>query len=54
VAEAKASDLGQERHSLSRLFHKGQELISEIRMIEEKRSAVPTPPPKAKQDGAER
>jgi len=43
-AEAKESDLGQGRHPLSRLFLKGHELISEIRVIDEKRSAGPGAP----------
>jgi hypothetical protein len=38
VAEAKTNDLGQGRHQLSRLFDKGQELITEIRMIDQKQS----------------
>jgi hypothetical protein len=48
-AEAKESDLGQGRHPLSRLFLKGHELISEIRVIDEKRSAGPgAPTPRSK------
>jgi hypothetical protein len=37
VAEAQANELSQRRHPLSPFFYKGQELISEIRTIEEKR-----------------
>jgi hypothetical protein len=55
AAEAKTDDLRQGRHPLSRLFDKGQELISEIRVIEEKRSTGPAaPPPNSKQGGTER
>jgi len=55
VAEAKTDDLGRGHHRLSQLFHKGQELISEIRVIEEKRSARPAaPPPNSKQGDTER
>ncbi len=47
--EANANDLGQGRHPLSRLFLKGHELITEIRVIDEKRSAGPgTPAPSSK------
>ena len=36
TAEAKEDDLGNNRHPLSPLFHKGQELISEVRAVEQK------------------
>lgn len=37
--EAKEDDLGNQRHALSPLFHQAHELISAIRVIDEKRSA---------------
>jgi len=36
TAEAKEEDLGYGRHQLSPLFHKGHDLISEIRKVDEK------------------
>ena len=39
TVEAKEDDLGNGRHQLSPLFHKGHELISEIRVVDEKRRA---------------
>jgi hypothetical protein len=39
TVEAKEDDLGNERHQLSPLFHKGHELISEIRVVDERRRA---------------
>jgi len=36
TVEAKEDDLGNGRHPLSPLFHKGHELISEIRAVDEK------------------
>jgi hypothetical protein len=36
TAETKEDDLGYNRHSLSPLFHKGHELISEIRAVDQK------------------
>jgi len=50
TVEVKEDDLGQGRHQLSPLFHKGHELISEIRAVDEKRSAeqgAPRDAPKA-------
>lgn len=48
--EAKENDLGSGRHQLSPLFHKGHELIAEIRAVDEKRRAeqgAPGDAPKA-------
>lgn len=39
TAEIKEDDLGNNRHPLSPLFYKGQELISEIRMVDQQRRA---------------
>lgn len=39
TVEAKEDDLGYSRHELAPLFHKGHELIAEIRTIDEKRRA---------------
>ncbi len=36
TAEAKEDDLGNNRHSLSPLFYKGHELISEVRAVDHK------------------
>src|SRR4030065_2974390 len=50
TVEAKEDDLGHGRHQLSPLFHKGHELISEIRVVDEKRRAeqgAPGDAPKA-------
>jgi hypothetical protein len=50
TVEAKEDDLGHGRHQLSLLFHKGHELISEIRVVDEKRRAeqgAPGDAPKA-------
>jgi hypothetical protein len=50
TVEAKENDLGNGRHQLSPLFHKGHELISEIRVVDEKRRAeqgAPGDAPKA-------
>ena len=38
-AEAKEQDLGEGRHMLAPLFHKGHEVITEIRLVDEKRRA---------------
>lgn len=40
TAEAKEDDLGNNRHALSPLFYKGQELISEVRAVDEKLRAA--------------
>ena len=51
TAEAKEEDLGYGRHQLSPLFHKGHELISEIRTVDEKlrvEQGAPGGGPKAK------
>jgi hypothetical protein len=48
--EAKENDLGNGRHEMSPLFHKGHELISEIRAVDEKLRAeqgAPGDAPKA-------
>lgn len=37
TAEVKEDDLGNNRHPLSPLFYKGQELISEIRVVDQER-----------------
>ncbi|WKZ12923.1 MAG: hypothetical protein QY320_02775 [Gammaproteobacteria bacterium] len=50
TVEAKEDDLGYGRHQLAPLFHKGHELISEIRVVDEKRRAeqdAPGDAPKA-------
>jgi len=50
TVETKEDDLGHGRHQLSPLFHKGHELISEIRVVDEKRRAeqgAPGDAPKA-------
>jgi hypothetical protein len=39
TAEAGTDDLGRRRHALSPLFHKGQDLITEIRKVDEQRKA---------------
>ena len=39
TAEVKEDDLGNNRHPLSPLFYKGQELISEIRVVDQQRHA---------------
>lgn len=39
TAEVKEDDLGNNRHPLSPLFYKGQELISEIRVVDQQRRA---------------
>jgi len=39
TAEIKEDDLGNNRHPLSPLFYKGQELISEIRVVDQQRQA---------------
>ena len=39
TAEVKEDDLGNNRHPLSPLFYKGQELISEIRNVDQQRHA---------------
>jgi hypothetical protein len=38
-AEAKEQDLGEGRHPFAPLFHKGHEVITEIRLVDEKRRA---------------
>jgi hypothetical protein len=46
TAEAKADDLGNGRNRISPLFHAAHELITQIRLTEEKRRAEPGGPPK--------
>lgn len=44
--EVKEDDLGYGRHPLSPLFHKGQELIAEMRAVEQTLRAAKTDPPR--------
>jgi len=41
TTEVKEDDLGNNRHKLSPLFFKGHELISEVRMVDQKLNAEP-------------
>lgn len=47
TSEAKEDDLGNGRHRMSQLFHTAQELITQIRLTEEKRKTDQSGPPKA-------
>lgn len=44
TAEAKEDELGNNRHPLSPLFHKGHELIAEIRAVDQELRAEPGAP----------
>src|SRR5699024_9030107 len=39
TSSAKEEDLGKDRSSLSSLFHKGQDLITQIRLVDEQQRA---------------
>jgi hypothetical protein len=43
TAEAREKDLGEGHHALSGLFHQGQELLTEVRLVEQQRSANKAP-----------
>ncbi|HSE87216.1 MAG TPA: hypothetical protein VLJ79_13415 [Candidatus Binatia bacterium] len=47
TSEAKEDDLGNGRHRLSSLFRAAHELITQMRLTEEKKKAEPSSPPNA-------
>jgi len=51
-AEAKEQDLGEGRHQFAPLFHKGHELITEIRLVEEQRRAEQSVPADRRENAA--